>query len=136
MLDLTNRDDESLDRRRCLASLEQAHVLIIDEPIWSHLHFTGSLDIHDDVLAAIIRPFEIDLVLHVHDSRPVALHTADAVHQSSWTYARAQHAACVTGLVHGLLSQYEAQRCLQLAGAAAEHARSAPSQKLPEGWDE
>lgn len=135
IFDLTNRDDESFDRSAAHARLEQADVLIIDQFAWDQLATTGSPAELQDVSAALMRPFDIALVLHVKPGDNPQLHTSEESHQAQWPWSNDHSAHAIVGMIHALLAGHDAQRTLDIAGRVLAHTQSNPNDNLPDGWD-
>lgn len=136
VFDLTNRDDDTFDRRCALARLEHADVVIMDQTAWQQLQLAGDADMHESVVASLLRPYHVAMALHVQAGRRATLNTPDAAYQSQWTYAEETRPAALVGLIHGLLTNQDAARSLHLAGVVAAHVESKAAEALPERWDE
>lgn len=134
VFDLTNREDGAFDRRTALTLLDQADVAVIDDDAWRLLRVVGSPAKREDVSAALLRPFDLAMAVHLREGECVLVHTADATFKAAWPYAKPQHAAVLGGLIHGLLGQADLDTCLRLAGIVVEHVRSNPGEDLPSNW--
>lgn len=136
VFDLTNREDDSVDRADARSGLEYAEGLIVDTAALRILVPSWSDGEPDAAITEAMRGTSLVFAVFIERSGTedlMLVRTRDA-DDTTWraprAYPSAQHTAATVGLIHGLLSGWDIPKSLEMAVRLAEHAASRPTEPL------
>lgn len=134
LFDLTNRNDDAMDRMHCRSGLEFAEGVITDAAGLKALHPSWDGREAAEAAKALAREHGLAMIAMIErgDDGERATLFADGQTHRAPAHAVEQHDAAAVALLHALLSGWSAAQCAAFMSKAAAHAAAHPNDALPQ----